>query len=138
MTAQSMELIFIDGQKLWMASEPFNQYLRTMDTPPELIWPDTACWRGYHGCWKIEDDKLFLTDLEAFIKAGGGCEKVGMDYFFPAQKQVFAEWVTGILHVPRGKQIHYVHMGYESVYERDLFIRIDAGKVVGRNEVKNT
>ena len=34
--------------------------------------------------------------------------------------------------------LRYVHMGYGSVYERDVFLRIENGKVVGEDVVDNT
>ena len=36
-----------------------------------------------------------------------------------------------------GKEIQYIHMGYESVYERDLIIQIEDGLVVSKNEIQN-
>ena len=132
-----METIIIDGRKRYMAAEPFNYYLETLDDPPELSSPHTACWRGYFGRWKIRVNKLFMTGLEAYVDIGGKTEEVGLDYFFPDQKQVFAEWFTGEIRVPMGKEIQYVHMGYESLYERDLLIHVKDGNIVSMIEIDN-
>jgi hypothetical protein len=51
-----MGTIYIDRKKHWMASVPFNQYLENLDDPPNLSPPNTACWRGYYGRWKIKGD----------------------------------------------------------------------------------
>jgi len=67
MTAQSMETILIDGRKHWMASEPFGDYLETLDNPPMFNAPNTACWRGYYGRWTIRDNKRFLIGLEGYL-----------------------------------------------------------------------
>lgn len=137
MTAQAMETIYIDGKKHYMASEPFNYYLDSLDDPPELSSPHTACWRGYFGRWKIRDNKLFMTGLEAYVDIDGKTEEVGLDYFFPDQKQVFAEWFTGEIRVPLGELMHYVHMAYESIYESDLILHIEKGFVIKSTEIEN-
>ena len=52
--------------------------------------------------------------------------------------RVEATWFTGELRIPDGELLQYVHMGYESVYQRDLLIRIERGRVTGRTLVDNT
>ena len=89
------------------------------------------------GRWKIRDDRLFLTGIEAWINEGDSVKELHLDYFFPGQKQVFAEWFTGEIRVPMGKELTHIHMGYESVYEKDLYIQIEKGVVTGRAEVEN-
>ena len=137
MTAQAMETIYIDGKRNYMASEPFNSYLESLETPPILFSPNTACWRGYYGRWKIKDNKLYITGLEAYLDAEGKTEEVGLSFFFPDQKQVFAEWFSGELCVVVGKLVNYVHAGYGSTYEKDLIIQIEKGVVKSRNEIIN-
>ena len=122
-----------------MASEPFGDYLETLEGAPTFSPPDTACWRGYYGKWKIEDNKLYLTGLEGFISTPDNQYKeIDLNYFFPDQKKVFAEWFTGEIRIPMGEMIEYIHMGYHSKYERDLIIRIENGLVISKNEIKNT
>jgi len=50
---------------------------------------------------------------------------------------VFADWYSGKLRVPDGKEIAYVHMGYGSVYERDLIFTVADGKVQGPEVIEN-
>lgn len=45
----------------------------------------------------------------------------------PSVPPVFASWFTGVLRIPDGKQLLYVHMGYESTYERDVLLHIEKG-----------
>ena len=52
--------------------------------------------------------------------------------------RVEATWFTGELRIPDGELLQYVHMGYESVHQRDLLIRIERGRVTGRTLVDNT
>ncbi len=138
MTAQSMEIIYIDGRRHYLASEPFGDYLETLEGAPTFSPPDTACWRGYYGKWKIEDNRLYLTGLEGFISTPDNQYKeIDLNYFFPDQREVFAEWFSGEIRIPMGKMIRYVHMGYESLYEKDLIIQIEDGVVERKIEKKN-
>ena len=61
-----------------------------------------------------------------------------MDYLFPGQEKVFADWYSGEIRVPQGKLLEYIHLGFASVYEKDLFLKIEAGQVVGKREIDNT
>ena len=45
-------------------------------------------------------------------------------------ERVFAHWYSGTIRVPQGRQIEYVHMGFGSTYESDLFIDLERGVVV--------
>ena len=44
--------------------------------------------------------------------------------------RVFAHWYSGTIRIPQGKQLQYVHMGYGSTFERDLFLEIERGVIV--------
>jgi hypothetical protein len=138
MTAQSMEQITYEGKLMYMASEPLELYLASLPEPIEFIAPHTACWRGYEGQWEIIDDKLFMTGFTGYVNSTEEMYKpVDLSFLFPDQKKVFAEWFNGEIRIPLGKMKHYVHMGYESMYERDLYIEIVKGKVVRKIEIDN-
>ena len=51
--------------------------------------------------------------------------------------RVFAHWYSGTIRIPQGKQLEYVHMGYGSTYERDLFLDVERGVVVTTRERQN-
>lgn len=138
MTAQSMERILINGTLHYMASEPLEQYLSMLVDAPEFNSPNTACWRGYFGEWLIQDEKLYLTEFTGYISTPEDEYKpVDLSYLFPDEKKVFAEWFTGEIRIPSGKLVQYVHMGYESVYQNDIFIEFLNGKVLSKIEVEN-
>lgn len=48
-----------------------------------------------------------------------------------------ADWFSGVLRVPQGELLRYVHMGFGSVYERELHISIDKGLVVSTDVILN-
>ena len=63
--------------------------------------------RGYTATWTIEDDMLFLVDIQANILPQYILEEmgipssvcyVGLDYFFPTdERKIFADWYSGEL-----------------------------------------
>lgn len=133
MTAQASERLNFEGQETWMATEPLSQYLKTRNDR-KFISPSTACWRGYFGHWEIKDNKLYLIALKAFIE---GYDEVGLDYLFPGKEIVFANWFSGEIRIPKGEILDYVHMGYASLYERDILLVIKNGTIINQYEVDN-
>lgn len=133
MTAQAGERLFYKGEEAWMAAEPLNQYLQKRNDI-KFISPSTACWRGYFGQWEIKDNKLYLIGLKAYLE---GYREVDLNYLFPRQKQVIADWFSGKIRVPQGEMLDYVHMGYASLYERDLILEIKNGELVNEYVVEN-
>ncbi len=133
MTAQAGERLFYKGEETWMAAEPLNQYLQKRNDI-KFISPSTACWRGYFGQWEIKDNKLYLIGLKAYLE---GYREVDLNYLFPRQKQVIADWFSGKIRVPQGEILDYVHMGYASLYERDLILEIKNGELVNEYVVEN-
>lgn len=126
MTAQCGEKLILDGEKTSM------DFCPPIPDSPEVIvraeddfsCSNTACWRGYVGTWKIEDGKFYLTDLKGSIHMA-------------KKEPVFAEWFTGVLRVPQGKLLKYVHMGFGSIYEREIHIKIENGVIVKRRTIDN-
>jgi len=133
MTAQSGERLFYKGEETWMAAEPLNQYLQNRNDI-KFISPSTACWRGYFGQWEIKDNKLYLIGLKAYLE---GYREVDLNYIFPRQKQVIADWFSGKIRIPQGEMLDYVHMGYASLYERDLILDIRNGELVNEYVIEN-
>ncbi len=76
----------------------------------------TACWRQYIGKWRISGGRLYIVSLQGIYRLKG-------------EEPLFAEWFTGLLSVPRGRCLQYVHMGVESVYEAMTLITVKEGVV---------
>ena len=91
----------------------------------ERIIFSTACWRRYLGTWEIRDGQLFLNELKGRYRIRDG-------------KPLQADWFTGVLRIPKGKLLHLVNMGFASVYERELHIKVENGRVVASREIDNT
>lgn len=134
MTAQIKEILIYKGERFGMATEPLEPYIRKNDIKFNPNCVISCCWRGYVGTWSIEDNRLYLVNLDTDDNG----KKVGLEYLFPNQKKVFADWFTGELHIPYGKLMKYVHQGYASLYEKELLLTIKNGIVIDENEIDNT
>lgn len=133
MTAQFREVLFYKGEKMGMAEEPLRPYLNTRDDI-KLSSNCSACWRAYIGNWEIKDDKLYLVELKFGFNAD---EILEMNDIFPGQDKVFADWYSGEIQIPTGELLEYVHMGYASIYEKDIFLVFINGKLVNEYEIDN-
>jgi hypothetical protein len=132
MTAQFHEHLILDGETTSMACCPPlpKKHPRIIDRHAQGLPGDdedvgcysTACWREYIGTWEIKDGKFYLRRLV-------GC------YRFRDEEPIFADWVSGTLRIPMGERLQYVHMGFGSVYEKDLLIKLEKGIVVSREEL---
>jgi len=127
MTAQFPETLHYDGRKLSMCTEPLNDYFAFANITPNFASNCTALWRGYVGEWEINDGRLYLIRLSGTLEDG---TEASLGSIFPEfLERVFAHWYSGIIRVPQGKILEYVHMGYGSTYEDDLLIEIEKGVV---------
>jgi hypothetical protein len=52
-----------------------------------------------------------------------------MEETFPGIKDVKVDWLTGLLVMPYGKIVNYVHMGYGSTYKNYILLEIDKGNL---------
>lgn len=123
-----------------MATEPLQPYLEEKKIVFDYL--STACWRGYVGEWIVEDNKLYLTNLEANIvrenqDSSEEYETVGLEYLFPNEEKVFAKWFTGVVRIPHGKMLRYIHSGYASIYEKELYLEFASGILVSCKEKDN-
>ena len=140
MTAQATEILLFEGEELSLCNEPLEYFLDNQQPPVKFMSPHTALWRGYIGTWSIEGERLYLKSIKATIidEVSGGFQEVGLDAVFSGFPDgVFAHWFSGELRCARGALLKYVHGGFGSVYERDLFFKVKKGVVIDRREVVN-
>jgi hypothetical protein len=144
MTAQAPEKLIYQGETLSLCDEPLRLYLETAAKDVKFLARSSALWRGYVGTWAIEARRLYLVDLVGTIASPDGPEwppvekDVDLEHLFPGfGSGVFAHWYTGELRCPMGRLLEYVHGGYASTYEMDLFLEVDKGVVVSERVVHN-
>jgi hypothetical protein len=133
-TAQVHELLIVDGEETSMAFCPPlpDSHPRIYEPSPDEVIKDesdltigsTACWRGYMGTWEIRDGLFYLAGLCGRFQLREG-------------EPILAEWFSGVIRVPKGEILQYVHMGYGSVFEQELHIKIENGVVVATRVIDN-
>ena len=128
MTAQIAERLRYLGEEHALCTNPLNDYFSMGGNDPGFESTCSALWRGYVGTWEIIADRLYLIGLQGTLKDGTEASLATLFPGFPTR--VFAHWYSGSLRIPQGRQIEYVHMGYGSRYERDLFLEVERGVVV--------
>src|SRR5436190_4669637 len=92
------------------------------DLSPSEIIHSTACWRRYVGSWEIKEQRLWLIGLTGAWKLEG-------------HEPLWADWFSGVLRVPSGPLLEYVHQGFGSVYAEELLIKVEKGDVAHRERV---
>ena len=136
MTAQVHENLIYEGEEMSMMSCPplparhpriieigHPWEMTEREGVPGIVF-STACWRGYIGTWAVTDNRLYLVGLQGRVEMAG-------------DGPIFAGWVSDWLRVVRGELLEYIHMGFQSVYERELLIRVEMGVVVETKTVEN-
>ena len=133
MTAQIKDRLFYKEKNYGMATEPLHSFLKDRKDI-DFSFRSTACWRGYIGQWKIKEKKLYLIHLQGWVKKEG---EVDLSYLFPDQNKVFASWFSDDIILPHGELIKYVHMGYESIFEKDLILSFKNGVLIDERIIDN-
>lgn len=156
-TGQIPEILVIEGEEHQMFSTPLEDWLLPDDedgqealrTARSYSVYSSACWRGYKGTWATVDGMLVLTKI---APEGLGPREEndkrpntlhGKSLWFPDwlpkadTLPLKATWFTGTLRIPQGEELRYVHMGFGSIYENDLFLEIEKGKLVSKRTVDN-
>lgn len=77
----------------------------------------TGCWRKYIGVWEIKDDRLFLKALQGIYRLEG-------------EEPLFADWFSGALIIPLRGMLKYFVLGYGSVQQGQMHIRVENGIVI--------
>ncbi|MCP3873927.1 MAG: hypothetical protein GY699_12315 [Desulfobacteraceae bacterium] len=139
-TAQFGDLLVYKGETVSIFSNPLESYFDKKNPRPDNLFQFTctACWRGYIATWKIDDNYLYLMKLVEGT-CSSNAEEIQISKVFPGSNgPVKATWFTGTIRIPQGKELEYIHMGYRSKYEKDLFITFENGKLIKEILVDNT
>ncbi|GEM_PF-1046500 len=124
-TAQVPDYLIYKGDTLPIFSNPLEQYFQKKGNRLLLDFVgcvSTACWRGYKAIWELKNDSLFLRQITSCHQnCGIQTRDANLKLMFGTDR-VFAKWFTGKIIVPQGKLVQYVHMGYASIYEKELHL----------------
>lgn len=131
-TAQYPDRIIFNNKEYSLFTNPLERYfVKNEDKRPKGGVISTALWRGYVATFEIIENQFYVKDIEIEIrnKTSDGTEwKSVIDEVFPKTEDRKIDWFNGLLILPYGELINYVHMGYESTYENYIIIEIDKGK----------
>jgi len=154
MTAQTPDILIFEGREVTLLSNPLEALWDETHPRPQFVPTSTALWRGYVATWALENGRLLLLKVDGLVSADARGElvpgsqdfmqeSIGLNPYSttagPASLQllfpgtggpILATWFSGELRIPEGECVHYEHMGFGSVYERELSIKIDRGIVV--------
>jgi len=133
-TAQYPDKIFYDGKEYDLLSNPMELYFqKNPGRKPQTEMKSTALWRGYVASFEIKDGELLLKDVRIMVDPSTnkkdyerGWKSVLSDVV-PDGKPLKIDWFAGLLVLPYGKLVNYVHMGYASTYENYILLEIAAG-----------
>ena len=148
-TAQQAERIEWHGKAYLLFTQPLEQrYPDRQQRPSFMVAPLTRAAnnaRGYIGSWRLEDDRLYLVDIQAwFCKEGAtgsaDCRKVTVPDLFGdgAKAPVFADWFNGELTLPDGALLRRAPLEYGASYQRTIRITLKGGKVTRIQTVDHT
>ena len=151
-TPQAPDILIYNGKTYALLANPLEDYYsHNRRRPRFMIEPQTVisgAWRGYVASWEIIDETLYLTKVDSWFcgrysksRRNKGCRRVTLRELFGKRVvngRVLASWVSDRLRVGDGKEILLVWMGYGSIYERDIFFEVEAGKILKHEIVDNT
>jgi hypothetical protein len=133
MTAQCSDLLTYDGNKCPLLCTPLEDYFELGHIRPKSIIDNegstTANWRGYIGIWFIENEHLYLADI---LGPEGEPSTAMSDLFGEQKKPIEATWYSGVLRIPSGEEINYVHLEFETLFEKDILLTVERGKVINK------
>ncbi len=127
-TQQVPEVLVYNGTTHDMFTTPLESFFSAEKPKVFLEKPSsTACWRGYVGTWKIENDELCLVALQEGHPRTGAfpLNKVNPDWISPVK----ATWFTGTIQIGKGGGRGKVVTGT---------LEIKDGKVVPSRQADNT
>jgi hypothetical protein len=84
----------------------------------------TACWRGYQGTWKIEDNQFFLIELRGRLRLVG-------------DHPLLADWITTTIAVSSGEFIRTYRIGFYALYEQEIHFKVERGIITASRTIDN-
>lgn len=131
-TAQYPDKLIYNGKEYALHTNPLEFYFeKHPDKKPKTEVMSTALWRGYVATFEIEEGQLYVKDVQIQVWRKNGEDVAWRSVIkdiFP-DKEVKAGWFTGLLVLPYGKLVNYVHMGYGSTYKNYLILEINEGNL---------
>ena len=136
-TAQYPDMIFYNGKEYFLHNNPLESYFEKYpNKKPQSGMISSALWRGYIAIFEIKNNQLLLKDIEIQVYDTSNEKEYKLtqvsviNKVFPNNEIVKIDWMTGLLVLPYGKIVNYVHMGYASTYENYILLEINKGNLI--------
>lgn len=130
-TAQFPDKIIYNGKEYKLHTNPMEEYFQKYpEKRPKKASISTALWRGYVATFEVRNGQVYLKDIQIEVYDTTSLNYIWQSVLkdvFPEQKEIKIDWLTGILVIPHGKMVNYVHMGYGSTYKKYILLEIDKG-----------
>lgn len=131
-TAQYPDKIIYKGKEHSLHSNPMEVYFaKHPEKKPRSGIISSALWRGYVATFEIADGSLLLKDVEIKVtnpdREHDFIFRSVIEQVVPAGERLKIDWFNGLLVLPEGKIVNYVHMGYGSTYERYTLLAVEKG-----------
>ena len=133
------------GQLFLQKEEVSNKFSKIFSNYKALI--SSACWRGYIAKFVIKNDCLYVIDVFITISISPkdksklfDTEEISIfSELFEADIPVVCDFFTGVLTIPQGNMINYIHGGYLSEFEEYILIKVNNGKILeqGKYNLEN-
>lgn len=143
-TAQFPDKINYNGKEYNLNSNPLEVYFeKNPNKRPKSEVRSSALWRGYVATFEIIDNQLFLKDIEIQYRdttskgSNNSNWKSVLNEVFADQKNIQVDWYTGLLVIPQGKVVNYVHMGYSSTYQHYTILELNKGVLTQEKQFKS-
>ena len=94
MKAIQKETIICHSNEYFIFTEPLYDFLKLLPNEHPYHPDQTEDYRGYYANWEIRNKKLFFIGFKGYIEEN---EINGIEYFFPNQKEVFANWFSDLI-----------------------------------------
>lgn len=140
-TGQVPDILIYNEKEYDLTVNPMEPYFnKNPEKRPQA--PHTALWRGYVATFEIIRNELWVTDIK----------KYSSEYingrFTPGYVSIIKEclngkdrmkvdWFNGLLILPQGELVEYVHMGYASTYEYYKLIELEKGNYLKEFTLSN-
>lgn len=132
-TAQEPDKIIYHGKEYGLYSNPLQSFFeKNPDRLPQNEVRSSALWRGYVATFEVIENELYVKDIQmqyrdTISKVHPFGWKSVLNKVFPNKKERKLDWFTGVLVIPHGKLVSYVHMGYASTYKKYKLLEMDQG-----------
>jgi len=135
--AQLPDRIMNEGLWMDLYSNPLEQYWTKLGFRRPAFRYLPNCKRGYVANWELTDRQLFLCDIKGNYErhtlfSGNKIARYSLRSLFPksSSNPVKAFWFSGKLRIPTGKMTLYGENDYDSRFESELIVTINAGDIL--------